>query len=97
MALLWGSSVHYVSGREDRADQAQPRLTLSAKFQVALMQATRGLEVVIVPHWWWPSVDSVEGAGYRLARVLAKEDEFSITSLLPSAQSVRPTPCGCIE
>lgn len=68
IALIWGSSVHYMSGFDD---EAEPTLSPSAKFQVALLQALKEVEVVVVPYWWWQNIDGTEGSGHRLATLLA--------------------------
>lgn len=106
IALLWGSSVHYASGLETtEAEDAQPRLSLSAKFQVALLQAVRGVEVVVVPHWWWQQRGGAESSGRHLASLLAKGEELAtalpappIVVPAPSTATVtRPSATACIE
>mmetsp|Transcript_92037 Transcript_92037/g.152465 ORF Transcript_92037/g.152465 Transcript_92037/m.152465 type:complete len:492 (-) Transcript_92037:43-1518(-) len=69
IGVLWGSTLHYITDVE--ASSEPPRLSPAAKFQVALLRATRDIEVIMVPHWWWPSCHSVEGKGHRLAKFLA--------------------------
>jgi len=100
IALMWGSSVHYTSGSQAEilagAEEAQPRLSLSTKFQVALLQAVAGVEVAIVPHWWWQSCDGIEGSGQRLVALLANSSELPARpppGLEVAAARLRTTSC----
>lgn len=70
IAVLWGSTVHYVSGDESHAER---RLSPAARFQVASLEATRMANVVVVPYWWWPRSGSLGERGGALVRLLWEE------------------------
>jgi len=57
IAFMWGSSVHYIGNSECIAEL---HLSPTARFQVALLQQKRCVQVVVVPHWWWPRNASCE-------------------------------------
>jgi len=68
VAVLWGSSVHYVS--DNSAESDVRRLSPAARFQVSLLRAVRGFEVVVVPHWRWPWDASPTDKVNRLVELL---------------------------
>merc|ERR1712217_686984 len=70
IAILWGSTVHYVS---DNESNAEARLSPAAQFRMASLQEERNTEVVVVPHWWWPHCASLEEKGGALLRLLFTE------------------------
>jgi len=52
VVLLWGSSIHFLSGTEESEDFT---LSLASKFQVAAIQAAYGsAKVIVLPHWRLP-------------------------------------------
>jgi len=72
VALLWGSSLHYVAFDESSADL---RLSLSAQFQVALLRSVRDIDLVIIPYWWWPAHATQQEKGGALLRLLTEKSE----------------------
>lgn len=74
VAVLWGSSVHYVSAASSGAD-ARP--SPAAKFQLAHVQATQGMRAVLVPHWWWPWNLPVRERGEMLLHMLVESEDYS--------------------
>lgn len=99
IALLWGSSVHYVAGADENPpEEAIPRLSLSAKFQVTLLRAAADAEVVVVPHWWWRNSDGMQASGHRLAAFLAGGGELFSAPHMPSMMAAaRPGAINCVE
>jgi len=68
VAVLWGSPVHYIS--DSSTEAAVPRLSPAARFQVSVLRALRGFEVVVVPHWQWPWDASPTAKVNRLVELL---------------------------
>jgi len=96
VALLWGSSVHYISGSKEIGKKgAEPQLTPSARFQVAWLHTMGGVEVIIVPNWWGKPCDSVEGYGQRLAAFIASGGQLS--SAKPAATAASQMSFDCVE
>eukprot|EP00405_Crypthecodinium_cohnii_P045346 CAMPEP_0206585962 /NCGR_PEP_ID=MMETSP0325_2-20121206/36733_1 /ASSEMBLY_ACC=CAM_ASM_000347 /TAXON_ID=2866 /ORGANISM="Crypthecodinium cohnii, Strain Seligo" /LENGTH=940 /DNA_ID=CAMNT_0054093617 /DNA_START=20 /DNA_END=2842 /DNA_ORIENTATION=+ len=72
VALIWGSSLHYISADDSTLNM---RLSPSAEFQIAMLRATKNLDVVVIPHWWWPVHASKEGKTQAMMRLLTERSE----------------------
>jgi len=68
IAVVWGSKLHYVSNGVSQLDLS---LSPAARFQVTALKASRALDVVVVPYWWWPRHGNLKERGAALARFLS--------------------------
>jgi len=76
VALLWGSPLHYLDAEAGTPKAARElRPSPATRLQVAVLRADCGVEVVIVPHWWWPRTLPLEKRGKALVEFLVSSPD----------------------